>query len=60
MALEEDWDKGLPFDVLGLVAGGRNDLKAMRAVSKTWRIGFERSAVKIEVDVGGPRQGSNT
>lgn len=38
-----DWDKGLPPDVLGLVAkaGGVPEMKAMRGVSHSWQQGFE-------------------
>lgn len=34
-----DWDKGLPPDVLALVAkaGGLEALKGMRGVSKAWQ-----------------------
>lgn len=42
-----DWDKGLPVDILGQVAGGKDELKAMRGVSKTWQQGFEISVKGI-------------
>lgn len=42
-----DWDKGLPTDVLAMVAGGRDDLKGMREVCKSWQIGFEARATTI-------------
>lgn len=49
MAAEPDWDQGLPGDVLAKVAGGRNDLKAMRKVCRTWKTGFELSVTKIKL-----------
>ena len=38
-----DWDKGLPPDVLALVAkaGGMEAMKGMRGASKNWQQGFE-------------------
>lgn len=42
-----DWDKGLPIELLSTVAGGRNELTAMRQVSHTWKAGFERSVSKV-------------
>lgn len=49
-----DWDQGLPLDVLALVAGGSNLLKAMREVSKTWQKGFDYSVTKLRVGPEGP------
>lgn len=48
---EEDWDKGLPDDVLALVAkaGGVNEMKSMRQVSKTWQLGFELGVQGITI-----------
>lgn len=42
-ALEADWDKGLPPDVLAMIAqtGGLEEMKTMRGVSKSWQQGFE-------------------
>lgn len=49
--LHHSWDNGLPAEVLALVAslGGIVDLKAMRAVSKTWQTGFELAVKGIIV-----------
>lgn len=46
-----DWDKGLPPDVLALVAkaGGLSAMKDMRGVSKTWQEGFELGVTGIRV-----------
>lgn len=44
-----DWDQRMPLDVLAAVAGGRNDLKAMRLVCHGWQAGFERSVSSITV-----------
>lgn len=41
--IQPDWGEGLPVDLLALVAGGRDDLKEMRSVRKTWQQGFESS-----------------
>lgn len=49
-----DWDKGLPLDLLSAVAGGRNELKAMRGVSRTWKAGYEASITKFVVLRSGP------
>lgn len=49
-----DWDQGLTIDVLALVAAGRDDLKAMRGASKTWRAGYELSVSTVHVDADGP------
>lgn len=50
-----DWDKGLPLDVLSLVAKGSkyiDHLKAMREVCKTWQKGFEGSVAGIRISKG--------
>lgn len=44
-----DWGEGLPLDVLALLAGGRNELKAMRGVNKIWQEGFERSIKVLRI-----------
>lgn len=46
-----DWDKGLPPDVLALVAkaGGLSQMIGMRGVSKTWQLGFELGVTGIRV-----------
>lgn len=46
-----DWDKGLPEDVLALVAnaGGIEEMKSMREVSKTWELGFELGVQAITI-----------
>lgn len=46
-----DWDKGLPSDVLALVAkaGGVNIMKSMRGACKTWQHGFELAVTGIKV-----------
>lgn len=51
-----DWSAGLPKDVLELVVemGGLKELKAMRAVSKTWKQGFEGRVTKVKK--AGPSQ----
>lgn len=49
-----DWDKGLPLDLLSAVAGGRDELKAMRGVCRTWKAGFEASVTKFKVSCQGP------
>lgn len=52
--IDVDWDKGLPPNVLPLVARGDDDLKAMREVSKTWREGFNSSVTGVRVKARGP------
>lgn len=56
--MEVDWDKGLPPDVLALVATASvrmegclhlMDMAAMREVSKSWKEGFELGVKKIEI-----------
>lgn len=52
-----DWDKGLPTDMLGLVAqaGGVEELKrSMRGVSKTWQDGFELGVRGITLGTQAP------
>lgn len=49
-----DWDDGLPLGMLALVAGGRDELKQMRLVSKNWQAGFEESVTKIKIKKAGP------
>lgn len=49
-----DWAEGLPLDVLALVAGGKDKLKAMRGVCKSWQQGFDVSAVTLRVSRVGP------
>lgn len=46
-----DWDKGLPVDVLALVAKARGvkKMKSMRGVSKTWQQGFELGVARIAI-----------
>lgn len=46
-----DWNKGLPLDVLALVAKsvGFQKIKAMRSVCKAWQQGFELGVSKISV-----------
>lgn len=44
-----DWDKDLPLDILSQVAGGCDELKIMRGVSKTWKEGYENSVTKIRI-----------
>lgn len=48
------WAEGLPMDVLALVAGGRDDLKAMRGVCSNWKQGFERSISDLRIKRAGP------
>lgn len=49
--VEIDWDKGLPVDVLGLMAktGGMSSMKSMRGVSKTWQQGYELGVSHIKL-----------
>lgn len=51
LEFEADWDKGLPMDVLSLVAkaGGLDAMKSMRGVSKTWQQGFELGITHIRI-----------
>lgn len=51
-----DWDKGLPSDVLAMVAraGGITEMKAMRGVSKQWQEGFELAVVSIKASLKTP------
>lgn len=51
-----DWNTGLHGDVLALVvvAGGANELKAMRQVSKTWKAGFDQLVRKLKLRANGP------
>lgn len=53
MAGEIDWE-GLPPNVLLLIAGGRDALKAMRGVCHTWKDGFDANVSKIRVTKEGP------
>lgn len=50
----KDWDKGLPIDILAIVARGRNELKVMRQVSKSWQAGYEASTRKIKLSGSSP------
>lgn len=54
MADAPDWDQGLPLGILSTVAGGRDELKAMRGVCQTWKAGFEESVSGIRLIRGGP------
>lgn len=49
--MDIDWDKGLPLDVLSLVAQtlGMNQMKIMRGVCKTWQQGFEMGVTGIKI-----------
>lgn len=47
--LDPDWDQGLPMEILEAVAGGCNELRAMRGVSQTWQAVFEASVKSIKV-----------
>lgn len=49
-----DWANGLGIDVLALVAGGRDELKSMRGVNRSWKGGFQRSVKHIKVTEEGP------
>lgn len=53
---ELDWDKGLPPDVLALVAraGGIKAMQQMRGVSSQWKEGFELGVKGIRVSQLGP------
>lgn len=46
-----DWDKGLPPDVLALVAqaGGIPEMKAMRRASKNWQGGYDLGVTGIRI-----------
>lgn len=50
----EDWGKGLPMGMLALISGGKDDLKVMREVCKSWQDGFEGSVSKMRVKTAGP------
>lgn len=54
MAEEPDWDQGIPLGILSAVAGGRDELKAMRGVNHTWQTGFEESVKCIKIERAGP------
>lgn len=54
MASSVDWDKGLPTDVLALLARGSDALKAMRAVCTSWKTGFDCSITTLKVSCHGP------
>lgn len=56
MRFHVDWGKGLPGEVLALLAslGGTENLKAMRGVNKTWRTGFELGIKGIRVPTPAP------
>lgn len=49
-----DWEKGLPLDMLALVAtlGGLHETNAMRGVCKTWQHGFESGVKSIKIKFG--------
>lgn len=49
-----DWGNGLPLEVLAQVARGRDLLKEMRLVNKSWQAGFEGSVTTMKVKVEGP------
>lgn len=52
-----DWDKGLPPDVLGLIAKAgvcMEETKAVRQVSKSWEAGFGLGVTAITVHFKGP------
>lgn len=51
-----DWDKGLPVDLLALVAkaGGISAMKLMRLVSKMWQQGFDLGVSRIKIHHGDP------
>lgn len=46
-----DWDKGLPVDVLAVVArvGGPRSMMEMRGVSATWQQGYELAVTGITI-----------
>lgn len=50
----QDWGEGLPLDILTMLAGGRDALKAMRGVNKVWQKGFERSIKTLRIGPEGP------
>lgn len=54
---EVDWDKGLPIDILAMIAGGRDAQKSMRGVSQTWKEGFDRSVDRLKIRLHGPDLG---
>lgn len=49
VAAPADWAKGLPQGILWQIAGGRDALKAMRGVNKSWKAEFEGSVTHIEI-----------
>lgn len=51
---EVDWKEGLPLEILSAVAGGCDELKAMRGVCHSWQQGFESSVSNITPKPGAP------
>lgn len=51
-----DWEKGLPPDVLGLVAkaGGLKEMMGMRGACKTWQQGYELGVTAITIHFEDP------
>lgn len=54
--MEVDWDKGIPPDVIALVAkaGGATEMKIMRGISKSWKVGYELGVACITVGLQHP------
>lgn len=50
-SMNVDWDTGLPTDVLALVAkaGGIQQMKIMRSISKSWQQGFELAITSLAI-----------
>lgn len=46
---DQDSERFLPHDILLAVARGRDELKAMRGVSRSWQAGFEGSVTRLRV-----------
>lgn len=40
----------LPLDLISKIAGGRDDLRAMRLVCRSWGVGYRASVTKINLN----------
>lgn len=48
-SVQLDWEHGLTLDILGLIAGGRDELKGMRLACKTWLEGYDIGVSRIKI-----------
>lgn len=53
---DADWDRGLPPDILALVAksGGMASMTVMRGVSKSWQRGYELGVTSLKICLHSP------